>query len=64
MVSGYWVQFAKTGNPNTTGLPGWPATTPGNDLVLEFAQHGVVVQRDFEKKRWEFWKAHFDTGKL
>ena len=36
MVSAYWVQFAKTGNPNGEGLPGWPATTPGNDLLLEF----------------------------
>ncbi|MFP5228205.1 MAG: carboxylesterase/lipase family protein [Acidobacteriota bacterium] len=24
-ILGYWVQFIKTGNPNTAGLPPWPA---------------------------------------
>jgi para-nitrobenzyl esterase len=23
-MRGYWVQFAKTGNPNSSGLPNWP----------------------------------------
>ncbi len=27
MLSSYWVNFAKTGNPNATGLPNWPAYT-------------------------------------
>ncbi|MBL4819386.1 MAG: carboxylesterase family protein [Gammaproteobacteria bacterium] len=26
-MSSYWVQFAKSGNPNGTGLPDWPAYT-------------------------------------
>lgn len=64
MVSAYWVQFAKTGNPNGTGLPGWPATTPGNALLLEFGQTDVTVHRDFEEERRAFWEAHFDAGKL
>ena len=31
----YWVQFAKTGNPNVEGLPAWPAYDPETDLHLE-----------------------------
>ena len=64
MVSAYWVQFAKTGDPNGTGLPGWPSATAGNDLLLEFGQTDVTVHRDFREKRRASWEAHFDAGKL
>jgi len=64
MVSSYWVQFAKAGNPNATGLPGWPAASPGNDLLLEFAQTGAIVRRNFREERRDYWNAHFDAGKL
>ncbi len=64
LVAGYWVQFARTGNPNRDGLPGWPAVTPGNDLLLEFGQQAPEVRRDFMADRWRFFEAHFDAGKL
>jgi len=31
----YWVQFAKTGNPNASGLPEWPAFSPESQGYLE-----------------------------
>jgi para-nitrobenzyl esterase len=31
-IVGYWVSFVKTGNPNTRGLPVWPAYVPEKDL--------------------------------
>jgi para-nitrobenzyl esterase len=34
-ASAYWVQFAKTGNPNRAGLPEWPAYTASTDRLLE-----------------------------
>jgi para-nitrobenzyl esterase len=33
-MSGYWTNFAKTGDPNGHGLPSWPAYTGANDKVL------------------------------
>jgi para-nitrobenzyl esterase len=33
-VSSYWVNFAKTGDPNGAGLPAWPAFTEGNSQAM------------------------------
>ena len=33
-LHGYWVNFAKSGNPNGAGLPTWPQFTPGKPTVL------------------------------
>ena len=30
----YWVQFAKTGNPNVDGNPNWPNYTSDGDFHL------------------------------
>jgi para-nitrobenzyl esterase len=34
----YWVQFAKTGNPNSSAFPSWPAYQPATDLCQELGQ--------------------------
>ena len=33
-LSNYWVNFAKTGNPNGEGLPLWPRFQDGNQVML------------------------------
>src|SRR5580704_759022 len=35
LMTGYWTQFAKTGDPNGSGLPPWLVYDPKADLVLE-----------------------------
>ena len=37
-IRAYWVQFAKTGNPNSNGLPEWPAYEVGKDQCLELGR--------------------------
>jgi para-nitrobenzyl esterase len=36
MISSYWVNFAKTGDPNGPGLPEWPAFARDNQKVMVF----------------------------
>ncbi len=64
LVRSYWVQFARSGDPNGDGRPGWPANTPGNDLLLEFGQQTSSVRRDFRRERQQFWERHFEGGGL
>jgi para-nitrobenzyl esterase len=40
MAQGYWVNFAKTSDPNGTGLPVWPRYDPSKDLIFEFHPDG------------------------
>jgi para-nitrobenzyl esterase len=36
MISSYWVNFAKSGDPNGPGLPKWPAFTENNQQAMVF----------------------------
>ncbi|WP_017589937.1 carboxylesterase/lipase family protein [Nocardiopsis ganjiahuensis] len=35
-MSAYWVNFARTGDPNGSGLPAWPTVEEAPGLVMEF----------------------------
>lgn len=37
LISSYWVNFARTGDPNGAGLPQWPALTAQNQQVMHLA---------------------------
>ena len=49
MMSSYWVNFAKTGDPNGPGLPQWPAYSEQADLLMNFGDT-VTVERSPLKK--------------
>jgi len=36
MISSYWINFAKTGDPNGPGLPKWPAFTEKDQQAMVF----------------------------
>jgi para-nitrobenzyl esterase len=49
----YWVNFARTGNPNGKHLPYWPAYKSKSDLNLEFS--GIIkTNKHLFKKKCDF----------
>jgi para-nitrobenzyl esterase len=52
-ANAYWVNFAKTGNPNGGKLPEWPAYKADTDQILDFTEKGPVAGPDP-------WKARLD----
>jgi para-nitrobenzyl esterase len=50
LISGYWIQFAKSGDPNAPGLPRWPRAEPG-DPELIFGNQSTTVANDPDSAR-------------
>ncbi len=47
----YWINFAKTGNPNGRGLPHWRRMTPQGNQLLNFTTAGPKPETDPWQKR-------------
>jgi para-nitrobenzyl esterase len=48
VIETYWTNFAKTGNPNGSGVPDWPAWANGSENYLELSKKGEpIAQRHF-----------------
>ncbi|WP_293942859.1 MULTISPECIES: carboxylesterase/lipase family protein [unclassified Sphingobacterium] len=51
MLNKYWVNFAKTGNPNSNGIAKWEKFTEQNDTLLEIRRDGSAVSVPDPKKQ-------------
>jgi para-nitrobenzyl esterase len=58
LMSAYWVQFARTGNPNREDLPDWPVYTEEQGRILEIGDTLVVRERLYDE-RMQF---HIERG--
>jgi len=45
-MQAYWTNFAKTGNPNSGGLPAWPEYHPNSKQYLEFTDKSPMAASD------------------
>ena len=55
-MSGYWTNFAKTGNPNGSGLTAWPPYKPSDEAILRL-DNTIAPIRDWRVQQCNF----FDT---
>ena len=51
----YWTQFAKSGDPNQSGLPEWPAFRKGNESYLEIATP-IHAAKDLNKEKEDLFE--------
>ncbi len=45
MIQQYWVNFAKTGNPNGAGLPYWPSFDETKPTTMQFSNGASLIMR-------------------
>ena len=50
LMNGYWVNFAKTGNPNGDGLPNWPVYTKNAGEIMDIQLDGEAVGKPDPRK--------------
>src|SRR5690606_37931307 len=50
MMNGYWVNFAKTGDPNGNGLPKWPVYNPKDGEIMDVQLDGNAVGKKDPRK--------------
>ena len=48
-MQGFWTNFARTGDPNGTGLPAWPRFEATSRRYLEFGVSGAVAVRQNQR---------------
>jgi para-nitrobenzyl esterase len=64
LAQGYWVNFAKTGDPNGAGLPTWPRHDPAKDLIFDFRPDGTgSAGPDPRKARLDVTQLATESGK-
>jgi para-nitrobenzyl esterase len=64
VMSSYWTNFAKSGNPNGSGLPQWKPYDPNNEPYMEFGRSPAMGYR-MKRARLDFqerWSKRYPAG--
>jgi len=58
----YWMNFARAGDPNGSGLPEWPRDDASGNIVLDFTLDGPKARPDPWKARLDVIESLYDSG--
>jgi para-nitrobenzyl esterase len=58
-MASYWVNFAKTGDPNGPGLPKWPAYHAKDEVWMEFGPSEPKTKVELNKAKLDFMDKWF-----
>ncbi|HYE74629.1 MAG TPA: carboxylesterase family protein, partial [Blastocatellia bacterium] len=63
IVTSYWVNFARTGNPNGKGLPVWPAFDARSQTTMELGEK-IGPRPLTDKAKVDFFIQYFEKGRV
>ena len=59
MMSSYWVNFIRTGDPNGKGLAHWPAIGERPETTMELGDKAATIPVTGDKAKLTFFEAYF-----
>lgn len=62
-MSSYWVNFARTGDPNGKGLLPWPRYETKRDQYIEFGQNSAI-KAGLHPAAFAFWDKYFAAQRV